>query len=108
MGGFKSNSRSWLNKETRVLERAEEAMAGVINTRATIIAPKESGELKSNGRVEKTSDGHHTVIFGDATVPYARRRHFENKKNPQTLHYLKRAGDSVAKENVKKYVDMSR
>jgi len=108
MGGFTSNSRAWFAEETRVLKRAEEAMAGVIVTRATILAPKESGALGDDGRVETGSDGHHSAVFGDASVPYARRRHFENKKNPQTLNYLQKAGDSVAKENVKKYVDMGR
>jgi hypothetical protein len=108
MGGFRSNARQWLKQEAEVLERAEEAMAGVMVTRATMLAPKASGDLRDNGRVEKNLDGSHAAVFGDASVPYARRRHFENKKNPQTLHYLKRAGDSVAKENVKKYVDMSR
>lgn len=108
MGGFKSNSRAWFQQESQVLKQAEIAMAGVINSRATMLAPKASGALKDNGRVEKNPEGGQSVIFGDASVPYARRRHFENKKNPQTLHYLKRAGDSVAKENVKKYVDMGR
>lgn len=108
MGGFTSNSRSWLTSETQTLRRAEEAMAGVILTRSTILAPKESGELRINGRIEKSQDGGKSVVYGDSSVPYARRRHFENKKNPQTLHYLKRAGDSVAKENIKKYVDMAR
>lgn len=108
MGGFKSNSRAFIQSETKVLRRAEEVMAGVILTRATMLAPHESGNLQADGRVEDSQDGHKSVVFGDASVPYARRRHFENKKNPQTLGYLKRAGDSVAKENVKKYVDMSR
>lgn len=108
MGGFKSSARQWLKQESEVLKRAEEAMAGVMVTRATILAPKASGDLRDSGRVVENQDGSHAAKFGDDSVPYARRRHFENKKNPQTLHYLKRAGDSVAKENVKKYVDMSR
>lgn len=108
MGGFKSNAKSWLTEEVRVLERTEETMAGVMLTRATMLAPHESGDLESNGRVEMNPDGGRSVVFGDASVPYARRRHFENKKNPQTLNYLKRAGDSVVKENIKKYVDMAR
>lgn len=108
MGGFKSNSKAWLAQETQRMDRVEEVMAGVILTRATMLAPHDSGALKSNGRVEKNPNGHRSVVFGGASVPYARRRHFENKKNPQTLHYLSRAGDSVAKENIKKYVDMTR
>lgn len=107
MGGFKSNSRSWLAKEERLWDRVVEVMAGVILTRATMLAPKDSGSLRTSGRVGGKGSSR-SVVFGDSSVPYARRRHFENKKNPQTLLYLKRAGDSVAKENIKKYVDISR
>lgn len=106
--GFTSNSKAFLAQETRRAARVEEVMAGVILTRSVMLAPKDTGQLKENGRVEKNPDGHRSVVFGDASTPYARRRHFENKKNPQTLNYLKRAGDSVAKENIKKYYDMSR
>lgn len=105
--GFKSNSKAWLAQEKRTLDRVEEVMAGVILTRATILAPRDTGALKANGRVEKSPGGHRSVVFGDASVPYARRRHFENKRNPQTLNYLKKAGDSVAKESIKKYYGMS-
>ena len=108
MGGFKSNSRAWLSSESKVLARAERGLAQVILNRATMLAPVLTGALVEDGRVEKNPNGHHSVVFGSNDVPYARRRHFENKKNPQTLHYLKRAGDSVAKENIKKYVDLSR
>ena len=108
MGGFKSNSKAWLASESKVLDRASEAMAGVIVSRATILAPKDTGALRDDGRVEKNKGGGYSAVFGDASVPYARRRHFENKKHPSTLGYLQKAGDSVAKENVKKYVDMGR
>lgn len=108
MGGFKSNSRAWLANESKVLARAERGLAQVILNRATMLAPVLTGALVEDGRVVKNPNGGYSVIFGSKKVPYARRRHFENKKNPQTLHYLKRAGDSVAKENIKKYVDLSR
>lgn len=108
MGGFKSNSRAWLANESKVLARAERGLAQVILNRATILAPVLSGALVDDGRVEKNPNGHHSVVFGSQKVPYARRRHYENKRNPQTLHYLQRAGDSVKKENLKKYVDLSR
>jgi hypothetical protein len=108
MGGFKSNAARWLANETRVLKRAERAMGQVMLNRSTMIAPVESGGLVRSGRVEDNPLGGISVIFGDDDAPYARRRHFENKKNPQTLHYLKRGGDSVAKENPKKFVDMGR
>ena len=106
--GFKSNARAFIAQERRRWDRVEEIMAGVILTRAIMLAPRKSGALRGNGMVEKNAEGHRSVVFGDKSVPYARRRHFENKKNPQTLEYLRKAGDSVAKENIKKYVDMSR
>lgn len=105
MGGVTSNLSTWVKKEERNLDRAEEKMARTILNRAKMLAPKLTGALIENGRIEKNPNGGRTIIFGDSSVPYARRRHFENRKNPQTLHYLQRAGDSVAKENVKKYVD---
>lgn len=73
-----------------------------IHRRAIILAPVETGALKSSGIIEKITDGFR-IKFGGGRVPYARRRHFENKKNPQTLRYLARAGDSVIRGNTDKY-----
>lgn len=77
-------------------------MATDIHRRASVFAPKDTGALVNSGRIESVNDGYR-VIFGSSRVPYARRRHFENKKNPQTLHYLSRAGDSVARGSKAKY-----
>lgn len=77
-------------------------MATDIHRRAVAFAPIETGALKNSGRVETENDGY-KVIFGSSRVPYARRRHFENKKNPQTLGYLAKAGDSVARNSKGKY-----
>ncbi len=109
MGGFKSNSSNWLRGEDAVLKRTVRNMAGVMVNRGQILSPVDTGALRSSGRV--TGAGNKaTAIFGgaDVGVPYARRREFENRKNPQTLHYLKRAGDSVKKEGFKKYYNMSK
>jgi hypothetical protein len=105
--GFKSTIKQWAEQESVVLDRTQDIVAGVILTRSTMIAPKLTGALKGNGRVYK-KNGHRTVKFGDNDVPYARKREFENNKNPQTIHYLKRGGDSVKKENIGKYVEMAR
>lgn len=81
------------------------AMGDRILMDAIALAPEDTGELKSDGRVEVISDTEVHVKFGDARVPYARRRHFENKKNPQTLRYLKRAGDNiVTKSGLKEFL----
>lgn len=77
-------------------------MATDIHRRASAFAPVDTGALRNSGRVESVNDGYR-VVFGSSRVPYARRRHFENKKNPHTLHYLSRAGDSVARGSKAKY-----
>lgn len=105
---FTSNSRQWLANEERVIARAERSMAQVTLNRSSMLAPVLSGDLVESGRVEKNPSGGQSTVFGGGDVPYALRRHYENKKNPQTLHYLKRAGDSVVKEGVKKYMDINR
>lgn len=81
------------------------AMGDRILMDAIALAPEDTGELKSDGRVEIVSDTEVHVKFGDARVPYARRRHFENKKNPQTKNYLKNAGDNiVTKAGLKEFL----
>jgi len=73
-----------------------------IHKRAVILAPIETGALRNSSRVEPVTNGYR-IRFGDSRVPYARRRHFENKKNPQTRGYLAKAGDSVARGDQSKY-----
>jgi len=77
-------------------------MAVDIHKRAIILAPKDTRALVNSGIIEPVTDGYR-VKFGNARVPYARRRHFENLKHPQTLGYLARAGDSVSRGNTSKY-----
>jgi len=103
----KSTLSKWATQQSTVTDRIEDVMTGVILTRATMLAPVLTGALVNDGRVEKNPEGGRSVVFGSNSVPYARRRHFENNLHPQTLYYLQRAGESVAKENIKKYVDMS-
>jgi len=85
------------------IKNAKRAMGDAILGRATMIAPKLTGALRSDGRVE-TVDTAVIVSFGDGRVPYARRRHFENRKNPGTLNYLERAGQSAEKEGLKNWL----
>lgn len=92
----------WIAKEKGTLNGVTTEMAVDILNRAIMNAPKDTGALVRSGRVVKQGKGW-TVQFGDNSVRYAYRRHFENNKNPQTLLYLEKAGDSVTKGNVKKY-----
>lgn len=107
---FKSTSSSWLRGETDRLDRTASIMAQVMVNRGVMLAPELTGALKRSGRTIKKSKGSYSATFGGANVgvPYAKLRNFVNKKNPQTLNYSEKSGDSVAKEPIKKYYDMSK
>ena len=88
---------------TAGLERGLAEMATDIHARASILAPKDTRALVNSGNVKRTGDMEYTIKFGSSKVPYARRRHFENKKNPQTLGYLSKAADSIKRSDKSKY-----
>lgn len=73
-----------------------------IDRRAKVIAPVESGALVNSGLISKIPKGY-KLSFGSSRVPYARKRHFENKKNPQSKGYLTKAADAISRGNVSKY-----
>lgn len=99
-----SNIDSWATKESATLDAAVGRWAVDTHNTAQRLAPHDTGDLENSGRVERKSSGRWTVTFGNSQVPYARRRHFENFANPQTLHYLQRAGDSNARNFVSRYL----
>lgn len=105
-GGFRiiSNKVEVVNETSAKLKRAEAEMAVDILNRAIMNAPKDTGALVRSGRVTSSHNGGSAVTFGDNSVRYAYKRHFENKKNPQTLRYLQKAGETVARGNIKKYL----
>jgi|GEM_PF-2636360 len=92
----------WQNDLIKGTQKALLEMATDIHRRAVINAPIETGALRNSGKVEPVTDGY-AIRFGSSRVPYARRRHFENKKNPQTKGYLAKGADSVARGNISKY-----
>lgn len=92
---IRTNTRLFEIVEGENWKNGLRAMGDRILMDAVALAPELTGSLKSDARVQVVSDTEVHVKFGDARVPYARRRHFENKKNPQTLRYLQRAGDNV-------------
>lgn len=108
----KSNLQKWAAEQVFVADRIEQFMSNTILNRATMLAPKDTGMLHTSGRITKKTKGR-SVVFGDAEVPYARihelggmtGRNYATKITAK--NYLSKAGDSVAKENIKKYVDMS-
>ena len=78
-------------------------LATTIHRDAGNLAPKASRALVNSGRIKRNGPGDYSIIFGGGQVRYAKRRHYENRKNPQTLYYLERAGDANSK-NFKRYI----
>lgn len=68
------------------------------------LAPHETGALINSGQINREGVMEWSVSFGNRQVPYARRRHFENNKNPQTKNYLKNAGDSNMRNFTARYM----
>lgn len=100
---FTSRIKQWTDKTERQLDIAVLEMATDIDRAAKILAPKASRALVNSGRIERTGQAHYKVIFGGGSVPYARRRHYENRKTPGSLLYLERAGDATGR-NIKRYL----
>jgi len=97
-----SFNRTWQGKQEKSIEVGLLEMVTDIDTKAKILAPKQTRALVNSGRITKVMGGY-AVSFGDDKVPYARRRHYENNKNPQTIGYLAKAGDGVIRGNISKY-----
>lgn len=94
---------NWAGEIERSMQAGLLEMATDIDRRAKILAPVDTRALANSGRVERLSQWAFRVIFGSSRVPYARRRHYENKKHPGTLRYLERAGESVTRGDTSKY-----
>lgn len=95
---------SYKNKvEKSEIGRIESAL-GIMGRRilhlAQAYAPVDTGALRGDGRVVREQEGSITVAFGGLEIPYARRRHYENNKNPQTKYYLERAGDQIVRQGI--------
>jgi hypothetical protein len=94
-------STSWLNKTEKNSDNVALQMVTDVDRFAKVLAPKDKGNLVNSGRIEKIGNAAYKASFGGSgggvSVRYAKRRHYENKKNPHTLGYLKRAGNAVAR-----------
>lgn len=82
-------------------------MATDIHRVAGLNAPIASGQLIRSGRIARKGIAYYVISFGGGSVKYARRRHYENKKNPGTLRYLEKAGNSISR-NFIKYLEASK
>jgi len=91
------------------IKNAKRAMADSINNRAQMTAPKDTGALRSDGRVETDGDTV-AVVYGDDRVPYARihelggRTGINQSVNISAKHYLQKAGESAAKQGLKNWL----
>lgn len=104
---FTSRIKGWSEKTAKQLDVSMLNLATVIHRDAGNLAPVDTGALVASGRVERHGEGDYSIIFGGGEVPYAKRRHWQNRRNPQTLHYLLRAGDANSrsfKQYVKRYL----
>ena len=103
-------------------KNALKAMADAALQRAVMLAPmsnlETAGQLRSTGLVKASDNGYTQIVrFGDG-IAYARYQEFgpdgdgyTGTKNPWSYttsgtqaHYLRDAGDSVAKEGIKNYL----
>lgn len=88
------------------MDNAVSAMSNTILNDARAKAPYASGDLSRSGRVDKHELGKYTVAFGGTSykVPYGVRRHFENKKNPQTRYYLSDPAQEIARTGIGRFI----
>lgn len=100
---FTSRLREWSAEKAREMDVAMLDLVTTIHRDAVNLAPRDTGALVNSGRIVRRALGHYSVIFGGGPVRYAKRRHYENRSNPQTLNYLKRSGDANSK-NFKRYL----
>lgn len=100
---FTSHIKEWTAKTEGKLDVAVLEMATDIHRTSAVMAPKDSRALVNSGRIERKGSASYSVVYGGGSVPYARRRHFENRKTPGSLLYLERAGDAAGR-NVRRYL----
>ena len=98
------------------LDTAGRAMAESIVAISKITAPMRTGALRSDARVEKTTqDGQTTfsAVYGDERVPYARAQEFGTNgivvfrkyTTPGTgKNYLTNAGNKVAERGIEVFL----
>lgn len=102
---FIDKSSEFIKSQEKDYSSATSMMCNSIVQLASILAPVgDTGDLRASGRVVKEGNNGSSAVFGGGKVKYACRRHYENRKNPQTLLYLERAGDAVAKKGIKNYL----
>lgn len=100
---FDSRIKQFVDKVEDEMDISMLDLVTDVHRTASVLAPKDSRTLVKSGRISRQGKAHYKVIFGGGAVPYARRRHFENKLHPGTLGYLERPGDAASR-NLKRYL----
>jgi hypothetical protein len=100
---FTSRIKQWTDKTEGKLDMAVLEMATDIHRISGVISPKDSRALVNSGRIDRVEKAHYRVTYGGGRVPYARMRHYKNRKTPGSLRYLERAGETVSR-NFKRYI----
>lgn len=93
---------NWQGNIAKELNKGLLSLTLDIHKRSTVLAPKDTRALVNSGKVSSVTDGY-KVSYGSSRVPYARRRHFENRKNPQTKLYLSNAGENAMRGDIGKH-----
>ena len=96
-------NKNWSNTEQVNLEAGLLDLITDVDRRSAIIAPRDTSALVNSRKISRLGKLAYQLKYGSSRVPYARRRHYENKKNPQTLGYLDKAADSVSRGDKSKY-----
>ena len=89
---------AWKSLSRENLSRGIVRMATDIHSMAVTNAPKKSHALANSGRMTVVNALHVKVTFGSARVDYAELRERENHLHPNTVRYLKRAGDAAKRK----------
>ncbi len=89
---------TWTPETIQKLDGKVAALATRIHRGAIQLSPRLTGALRSSGRIQRNGTGNYSIIFGGGTVRYAKRRHYENRRNPGTLRYLERSGDANSRQ----------
>lgn len=98
-----SIDKNWSGKILNSLDAGLIDLVADAHRRAVIIAPKLSRALVNSGMISRLGFLAYSLSFGSSKVPYARKRHFENKKNPQTTGYLAKAGLEAYRGDIGKH-----
>lgn len=100
---FTSRIDQWQRRQQGNLDVAALDLVTVIHRDAGTLAPEDTSALINSGRIVRNGLADYSVVFGGGQVPYARMRHYVNRRNPQTLGYLEKAGDSNSR-NLRRFI----